>query len=43
MHLEKDIPITLISKIRKKANRFLINELKNHNMAGLAPSHGDIL
>ncbi len=43
MHPDKDIPITLISKIREKANRFLISELKNHNMAGLAPSHGDIL
>jgi DNA-binding MarR family transcriptional regulator len=43
MHPEKDIPITLISKIREKANRFLVSELKRHNMPGLAPSHGDIL
>ncbi|MBN2178312.1 MAG: MarR family transcriptional regulator [Deltaproteobacteria bacterium] len=43
MHPEKDIPITLISKIREKANRFLVSELKSHNMPGLAPSHGDIL
>jgi DNA-binding MarR family transcriptional regulator len=43
MHLEKDIPVILISQIREKANRFLISELKNHNMTGLAPSHGDIL
>ncbi len=43
MHPDKDIPITLISHIREKANRFLLRELKTHNMAGLAPSHGDIL
>jgi DNA-binding MarR family transcriptional regulator len=43
MHLDKDIPVILISRIREKANRFLVSELKSHNMAGLAPSHGDIL
>jgi DNA-binding MarR family transcriptional regulator len=43
MHPDKDIPVILISQIREKANRFLVNELKSHNMSGLAPSHGDIL
>lgn len=43
MHPEKDIPVILISRIREKANRFLISELKRHDMAELAPSHGDIL
>ena len=43
MHPAKNLPITLISQIREKANRLLIGELKRHNMAGVAPSHGDIL
>ncbi|MBW2636297.1 MAG: MarR family transcriptional regulator, partial [Deltaproteobacteria bacterium] len=43
MHPDKDIPVILISRIREKANRFLVSELKSHNMASLAPSHGDIL
>lgn len=37
------IPLALIGRIKEKANRFLLLELKNHNIAGLAPSHGDIL
>jgi DNA-binding MarR family transcriptional regulator len=43
MHPDKDIPVTLISQIREKTDRFLISEMKRHDMAGLAPSHGDIL
>ncbi|HPQ44166.1 MAG TPA: MarR family transcriptional regulator [Syntrophales bacterium] len=43
MEPDKNLPITLISQIREKANRFLIGELKRHDMTGLAPSHGDIL
>lgn len=35
--------ISLISRIRDKANRLIIHELKTHNIPGLAPSHGDIL
>ncbi len=43
MHPNKNLPVILISQIREKANRLLIGELKRHNMAGLSPSHGDIL
>jgi DNA-binding MarR family transcriptional regulator len=38
----KDI-ISLISKIRESANRFIISEMDNWGIDGLAPSHGDIL
>ncbi len=35
--------ISLISRIRDKANRLIVSELRVRNMPGLAPSHGDIL
>jgi len=35
--------IAKISRIREKANRFIVNELKEAGAGGLAPSHGDIL
>jgi DNA-binding MarR family transcriptional regulator len=35
--------ISLISNIHNNANKLIINELKKHNLEGLAPSHGDIL
>jgi DNA-binding MarR family transcriptional regulator len=35
--------IALISRIRENANKFLLNELKQRGVEGLAPSHGDIL
>lgn len=38
----KDI-ISLISKIRESANRFIIAEMDKWGIEGLAPSHGDIL
>lgn len=38
----KDI-ISLISKIRESANRFIISEMDKWGIDGLAPSHGDIL
>jgi len=40
---ETEIPLVLIGRVREKANRFLVQELRNHNVEGLAPSHGDIL
>ena len=40
---ETEIPLVLIWRVREKANRFLVQELRNHNVEGLAPSHGDIL
>jgi DNA-binding MarR family transcriptional regulator len=38
----KDI-ISLISKIRESANKFIISEMDRWGIEGLAPSHGDIL
>ena len=35
--------LSLISKIREKGNRFIIEELKRNGIEGLVPSHGDIL
>jgi DNA-binding MarR family transcriptional regulator len=35
--------ISLISRIRDKANRLIVNELRVRDLSGLAPSHGDIL
>jgi DNA-binding MarR family transcriptional regulator len=35
--------IHLISRIHDKSNKFLIKELRNHQIKGIAPSHGDIL
>ena len=35
--------LSLVSKIHEKGNRFIIEELKNNDAEGLAPSHGDIL
>ena len=35
--------LSLISKIREKGNRFIIEELKRNGTKGLVPSHGDIL
>lgn len=35
--------LSLISRIRRRANKFIENELRNRQVAGIAPSHGDIL
>jgi DNA-binding MarR family transcriptional regulator len=35
--------VSLISKIRDSANKFIINEMDNWGIKGLVPSHGDIL
>jgi len=35
--------ISLIARIREKANRFIADELKRHGIKGLAPVHGDVL
>ncbi len=43
MNFETDIIISLIARIREKANRFIVEELKRHNLKGLAPVHGDVL
>lgn len=39
----RDRTIYLVSRIREKANRLIINELANHNLTGIVPTHGDIL
>ena len=38
-----DRTIYLIARIREKASRLIITELKKHNLSGIFPSHGDIL
>ena len=43
MNLETDLIIHLIARIREKANRFIIAELKSHHIEDLIPVHGDIL
>ncbi|MFO7817779.1 MAG: MarR family transcriptional regulator [Desulfovibrionales bacterium] len=43
MNFETDIIISLIARIREKANRFIISELKAHGLDELKPIHGDIL
>lgn len=35
--------MALISRIREKANRFIIRELESNGVEGIVPSHGDIL
>ena len=35
--------ISLISKIRYRANTLIMKELENYGVTGIAPSHGDIL
>ena len=35
--------IATIANIHNSANKLIVEELKNYNLEGLAPSHGDIL
>lgn len=35
--------VSLISKIREKSNKYIVDELRKNNIDGLAPSHGAIL
>ncbi len=35
--------ISLISKVRERANKFIIREMNRHGIEGLVPSHGDII
>lgn len=41
--MNTDNTISLISKIREKADRFLVKELDELGIKNVAPSHGDIL
>lgn len=35
--------IALMSRIREKANKFIVRELANHGVEGIVPSHGEIM
>jgi MarR family transcriptional regulator, organic hydroperoxide resistance regulator len=35
--------IALISRVREKANRYIVRELEDHGIDGIVPSHGEIL
>jgi len=41
--MKQNKAIALISRIREKANRFIIKELEAQGIDGIVPSHGDIL
>lgn len=41
--MEANDIISLISKVRESANRFIIDEMKRWGVTGLVPSHGDII
>lgn len=41
--METNHIVGLIANIREKAHRFIIQELRAHNIEGLVPSHGAIL
>ena len=41
--METRLLINHISRIRDKAHAFLLKQLKEHHMKGIAPTHGDIL
>jgi len=43
INMRKGNALALISRIREKANRFIVRELENHGINGIVPSHGDIL
>lgn len=42
-HMKKGNALSLLSRIREKANRFIIRELASNGVEGIVPSHGDIL
>lgn len=41
--MRKNNAVALISRIREKANRFIVRELVEHGVEGIVPSHGEIL
>lgn len=43
MKWEVDLIIYIIARIREKANRFIVDELRAHGLQDLAPIHGEIL
>ena len=43
INMKQGNALALISRIREKANRFIVRELESHGIEGIVPSHGDIL
>lgn len=43
VNMKQKNALSLIGRIREKANKFIIRELETHGIKGLVPSHGDIL
>lgn len=41
--MKTNLIINQISRIRDKAHAFLLKQLEEHHMKGIAPTHGDIL
>ena len=41
--MKPELIMLQIGRIRDKANAFLVRELANRNLRGIAPTHGDIL
>jgi len=43
MGMKTDHILFIIGRINYKVNRFLVNELKKHNIGKISPSHGEII
>jgi DNA-binding MarR family transcriptional regulator len=43
INMKKGNALSAISRIREKANRYIVRELEKRGVNGIAPSHGDIL
>ena len=41
--MNRDLILFQIGRIQYKASRFLLGELRQHGITGIAPSHGEIL
>jgi DNA-binding MarR family transcriptional regulator len=41
--MKKDNILFIIGRIHYKAHRFLVKELKKHNIGAISPSHGEII
>jgi len=43
INMRQNNAIALMSRIKEKANRFIIRELEEHGIQGIVPSHGEIM
>ncbi len=43
MRMNTNDVVSLISKIREKANRFIVSEMTKYGVEGIVTSHGDII